>query len=228
MRLAAQERGGPARREQRVELAVAQHPDQGLLLADRLEVEAGNRLERGALVAARLLLAAAAPMDVGRFHAILVLHDAAHPHHRGDLVLGQPDALALEVGGRADAGVGAHVDAGMPEQPRHEGRDAHIGRGAGRDGADIARERQLGDVEFLVAEGAEEDLLRVERQVGRRAALDLDAAILDGPAAVVVAAGDRDRHLDHGGSLSAVGWDCAWWEQPALLLAKPYWLPFRL
>src|SRR5262249_58172224 len=62
VRLAAQERGGRARREQRVELAVAQHADQRVLLADRLEVEAGDRLERRALRAPRLLLAAAAPM----------------------------------------------------------------------------------------------------------------------------------------------------------------------
>ena len=66
VRLAAQERRRRARREQRVELAVAQHADQRLVLADRLEVEARDRLERRALVASGLLLAAAAPMDVGR------------------------------------------------------------------------------------------------------------------------------------------------------------------
>ncbi len=40
VRLAAQERRRPARREQRIKLAVAQHADQSLLLADRLQVEA--------------------------------------------------------------------------------------------------------------------------------------------------------------------------------------------
>src|SRR3979490_3260847 len=44
VRLAAQERRRRARREQGVELAVAQHADESLLLADRLQVEPGNRL----------------------------------------------------------------------------------------------------------------------------------------------------------------------------------------
>ena len=112
-------------------------------------------------------------------HAVFVLHHAAHPDHGGDLIFRQADALAAQVLRRLDAGVGADVDAGMAEQPRHEGRDADIGRGAGRDGAHVARERQLRDVEFLVAEGAEENLLGIERQVGDGAALDLDAAVLD-------------------------------------------------
>ena len=55
---------GAARREQCVELAVAQHADQRLILADRLQVETRDRLERGALVAAGFLLAAAAPVDL--------------------------------------------------------------------------------------------------------------------------------------------------------------------
>src|SRR5262249_58350801 len=71
--LAAQEGGGCPRREQRVELAVAQHADQRLLLADRLEVAAGARLVPRAPAAPRLLLTAAAPMDVGGRHTVFVL-----------------------------------------------------------------------------------------------------------------------------------------------------------
>src|SRR5262249_45648084 len=48
----------------------------------------------------------------------------------------------------------------------------------------------------LELEGAVEDLLRIERQVGDGAALHLDAAVLDGAGAGVVAARDRYRHLD--------------------------------
>ena len=117
---------------------------------------------------------------------------------------GRPTRLPRRSSGLLDAGVGAHVDAGMPEQPRHERRNADIVRGSGRDGADVARERQFADVELLIAEGAEEDLLRIERQIGDRAALDLDAAIQDRAAAIVVAARDRYRHLDHGGLLLRV------------------------
>jgi len=69
-----------------------------------------------------------------------VLHHAAHPDHGGDLIFRQADALAAQVGGRADAGIGADVDAGMPEQPRHEGGDADIGRIPRGNGADVARE----------------------------------------------------------------------------------------
>src|SRR5262249_32646151 len=119
------------------------------------------------------------------------------------------DALAAQVSRRADAGVHANVDAGMPEQPRHEGGDAHIGRRPGRDGAHVARERKLRDVEFLVAERAEKNFLGIERQIRDGAALDLHPAVADGARAVVISAGNRYRHLDHGASRSAcsgVGW----------------------
>ena len=197
-----QERRRPARGEQRVELAVAQHVDQRLVRLERLEVEARDRLERRALVPARLLLAAVAPVDLGRLHAVFVLQHAAHPDHRRDLVFGQADALAAQVLRLVDAGVGAHIDAGMPEQPRHEGRDADVLRRARRHGADVARERHLGDVEFLELEQPVEDLLRVERQVVDVAALDLHAAVDDRLGAIVIAAGDRYRQFGHGSSWS--------------------------
>src|SRR5262249_23280445 len=110
--------------------------------------------------------------------------------------------------GRRDAGSGAQVDAGMPEQPRHEGGDADIGRVPRRHRADIARERKLRDVEFLVAEGAKEDLFRIKRQVGDLAACHLDTAVPDGACTVVVAARNGYRHLHHWGLLLgfALGW----------------------
>src|SRR5258705_9628908 len=85
----------------------------------------------------------------------------------------------------------------MPEQTRHEGGDDDIGRITRGNGADVARERQLRDVEFLIAEGAKENLLRIQRQVGDVAAFHLDAAIPDGAGAIVIAARDRYRHLNH-------------------------------
>ena len=148
-------------------------------------------------------------MDLRRQHAIFVLQHAAHPDYGGDLIFRQTDALALEIGRRADAGIGAHVDAGMPEQARHEGGDADIGRIPRCYRADVARERKLRDVEFLVAEGAKEDLFRIKRQVGDLAAFHLDAAVPDGAGAVVVAARNGYRHLHHRGLLTgfALGWD---------------------
>ena len=155
-------------------------------------------------------------MSVG-LHAVFVLQHAAHPDHRGDLVLGQADALAAQVVRLADAGIGAHIDAGVAEQPRHERRDADIVRRAGRHGADIARERQLGDLELLEAEGAKEDFLRIERQVVDGAALDLHAAVLDRLGAVVIAA--RNPAGDISGSTPGVsaGHQGIW-----------FGLPFRL
>src|SRR5262245_20487902 len=146
-------------------------------------------------------------MDIRRRHAVFVLQHAAHPDHGGDLIFRQADALAPEVGRRADAGIGAHVDPGMPKQPRHEGGDADIGRIPRCDRAHIARKRKLRDVEFLVAEGAKEDFFRIKRQVDDLAAFDLDAAVPDGARAVVIAARNRYRHLNHWGLLVVSRWD---------------------
>src|SRR4029453_15942015 len=201
--LAVEEGRWRARREQRIELAVAQHVDQRLPGLERLEVEAGDGLERRPLAAAGLLLPAVAPMDLVGPHAVFVLHHAAHPDHRRDLIFGQADALAAQVLRGADASTGADVDAGVAEDARYESRDADIGRGAPRDRAQIARERQLRDIELVELEGAVEDLLRIERQIGDRAAVDLHASVPDCRRAVVVAACDRDRHLDHGDSFWA-------------------------
>src|SRR5205807_2532899 len=73
----------------------------------------------------------------------------------------------------------------------------------------VARERKFRDVEFLVTERAKKNLFGIERQVRDRAALDLHPAVLDGARAVVIAAGNRYRHLDHSGLLIgiAAGWD---------------------
>src|SRR5262249_14771187 len=202
VRFAAQERRGRPRREQRVQLAIPQHTDERLLFADGFEVEARNRLERGALVASRFFLTAAAPMDLLRQHAVFVLQHAAHPDHGGDLIFRPANPLALEIGPGADAGIAAHIDAGMPEQPRDKGWDADIGRIARGHGADIAREREFRDVELLIAEGAEEYLLGIERQVSGRAAFHLYPAIPDGARAVVIAARNGYRHLDPWASFS--------------------------
>src|SRR5215216_3611598 len=181
----------------------SQQADEGLVGTERLEVETRDGLERRALLPSGLFLAAVAPMNVDGEHAVFVLHHPAHPHHRGDLVLGQADALALEIGGLTNPGIGADVDAGMAEDARDERRDADIVGHAGRDGAEIARERELRDVEFLEAKGAMEDLFRVERQVRGGAAFHLHPAVEDGTRAVVIAARDRDR--DHHASLRNVG-----------------------
>src|SRR5205823_5439751 len=116
--------------------------------------------------------------------------------HRSDLIFGQADQTALQIGGFANAAVGADIDARVAEQPRHESGNAEIGRNAGIDGAQIRAERQLADVEFLVLESAVENLLRLHRQIGDGAAFHRDAAVPNGARAVVIAAGQRNRNLN--------------------------------
>jgi hypothetical protein len=113
-----------------------------------------------------------------------------------ELVLGQADALALEVLRLADA-VLAHVERGVAEGAREEDRDRHIGAVAARRLHAIAREGQLGDIELLAAHGAKEHLLRVEVHVHRIDAVDLHTAIEQCTRAVVVAHGDGELELGH-------------------------------
>ena len=86
---------------------------------------------------AGLLLAAAAPMNLGRQHAIFVLDQTAHPHHGGDLIFGHADALAAQILRLLYPGSHADIDSGMPENARHESRNANIGCVARRDCAGV-------------------------------------------------------------------------------------------
>nr|WP_292038977.1 hypothetical protein [Massilia sp. UBA6681] len=140
--------------------------------------------------------AAAHPGHVGRQDAVVVLQDRAHPDVGGELVLGQADAAAAQVLGALDA-VGAHVDRGVAEGARQEHRHADVGQGAGGGLDGGAGERQLADVEFLGAEGAEEDLFRRERHEDGIDAVDLDGAVDQGAATVVIADGHGELQFVH-------------------------------
>src|SRR5579863_5774606 len=85
----------------------------------------------------------------------------------------------------------------MAEDARHERRHADIAGGAGRHRADVAGKRNLRDVEFLELEGAVENLLRIHRQIGDVATLDLHPPVADRARAVVIAACNRYRHVTH-------------------------------
>src|SRR5262249_2886697 len=87
-----------------------------------------------------LLLPTVAPMDLVRLDAVFVLHHAAHPDHRGDLIFREADALAAQILRRADACVGADVDAGVAAEPRHGRRGCgERRRGPRRPCADSSR-----------------------------------------------------------------------------------------
>ena len=164
-------------------------------MRNRLQIDIRRKLEVRALLAAGLLDAAVAPADFGRFHAVLVLQDAADPDVGGDLVFRQADGLAFQILRPRDAAVGPDVDAGMAKQARDERRDRDVVVLSARDLQRIARERQLADVEFLVLEGAVERLLGLERRADQLAALDLDAAVEQRARPVVVTAGEADPEL---------------------------------
>ena len=143
-----------------------------------------------------LLQPAADPVDVGGLHAVFVLQDRARPDIGGELIFGDADLAALQVRGLLDA-VGAHIDRGVAERARHEGRHAHIGEVALRGLHRGARQRQLADVELGMAERAEEDLLRVERHEHRIDAVDLHGAVGERAGAVIVAHRDGETEFRH-------------------------------
>ena len=134
-------------------------------------------------------------MDVGRIDAVFLLEDAAHPDVRGLLVFRQADELALEIGRAADVAVSPDVDRRMPEMSRHERRNRDVGTKAARRRHQVAVERQLGDVEVVIAERPEKQLLGIERQIGDLAPVDLHAAVLDRTGAVVFGAGNCQRDV---------------------------------
>ncbi len=176
------------------------------MLRNGLQVDVGRQPDGGALVAAGILQAAPAPFDVGRRDPVFVLQDAPDPDIGGDLIFRQPDRLAAQVLRALDAAVAADVDSAVPEQPRHEGRDRDVVRVAACRGHDVARQRDLADVELAELEGAVERLLRLQRDRRDVAALDRRAAVEQRARAVVVA--DRQAQSQcHVVSLARPGRD---------------------
>ncbi|MNT47133.1 hypothetical protein D3C72_1838250 [compost metagenome] len=128
--------------------------------------------------------------------AKVVLQDRARPHDRGELVLRNADAAALHVLGTPDT-ILAHVDGGVAERPREKDGHCDVRTVAARMLDQVARERQLADIEVLAAHGAEEHFLRVERHVDGIDAVDLDAAIEQRAGTVIVAHGDGEAEFGH-------------------------------
>src|SRR6185312_10050251 len=61
----------------------------------------------------------------------------------------------------------------------------------------VAAQRQLADIELGLAEGAEEDFLRLQHHEDRVDPVDLHRAVEERPHAVVIADGDRKFELAH-------------------------------
>ena len=101
---------------------------------------------------------------------------------------GTPTSLPLRSAWLPQAAVGTHVDHRVAEASRHERRNANIAALIARSLEDIAVERQLGDVEFLVSGCPKKNLFRLERNVVDLAPFDPDAAVHDRAGAIVISA----------------------------------------
>jgi hypothetical protein len=173
----------------RVELALDHHGAEVGLDRHRMHDDAGRRLEAGGAAMAVRGGPLHPPFHVLRSDAPLVLQRAARPQRRGLLILRHADALALEVGGRLDAGVAPHHR--QPDEAVVAVRQRHHQR----------RHRHLADVEVAELELAPEDLRRMRRRDHEVDAVDRDAAVDDRPGARI--GGEADAELQfrrHGHS----------------------------
>jgi hypothetical protein len=111
------------------------------------------------------------------------------PDRRCHLVLGNADALVLQVFGPVDPGVDMDVDRRVAELARREDRDGDEREVAARPAGHVAAERHLGHVELLVHQHAPEDLFGpVEGDHRQVDPLGPHRAVAQRPHAVIVAA----------------------------------------
>ena len=89
------------------------------------------------------------PMYGFRPQAIVVLENASYPYVGGNLILGQPDELALQVLSTVDPTVGPDVDSRVTKEPGYECRNAHVGVCAARNHQRVTADRYLRYVKFL-------------------------------------------------------------------------------
>jgi hypothetical protein len=134
-------------------------------------------------------------------HAVVLLQDAADPDVGRELVLGQADRPADEVGRLADPAARTDVDAAVPEHPRREGGYGHERRFRLLQAHHVARQRQFRGVELGVADHAVEDLLHLQADAGQGHSFDTDRAVPQalGPVAL------RARQAQLQGQLSSSG-----------------------
>ena len=168
---------------------------------DLVDAHARRGGEAGGAAMALVGIALHEPFDVAGMHVEFVLQDAARPDRPGLLIFRHADALAAQVGGRRDARIGAHDDAGVEELAHGEDRDRHPAGIAARHRDDQRRHRHLGDVEFGEAQLPPEHLGRMHHGGDELDPLRRDTAFEQRPRALVV--GERDTQLEvgsgHGG-----------------------------
>src|SRR5271169_2696045 len=192
----APETGRHARANKSVDLARFQHDRQRAAFRRVFERHSVGQRDGDFLHPSCFFQPAADPMHVGRLDAVVVFEDGARPDIGSQLIFRYTDFFFPEVGWLLDA-VGAHIDRGVAEGARHKGRHADIGTIALRGLDREARHRQFAAVEFGMAEGAEEDFLRIERHENWIDAIDLYQPVRKRPGAIIVADGDGEIESGH-------------------------------
>src|SRR4029453_13286803 len=118
--VAALEAGRDARSDEGIDSPVRQHSRERSARRRILEVNGRWQFDGYLFQPTRLLEPAADPMHVGRLHVEIVLEQGPRPNVGGEVIFGDTDPLALEVGRSLDA-VGAHIDGGVAERSRQKG-----------------------------------------------------------------------------------------------------------
>ncbi len=197
VRVAAIKAGWRAGPDHGIELPTRQQAGDGFIRPCVLHANIGRQVQADFLDTPGLFIAAANPGHVRRANAVLLFQDHADPDVGGELILRQPDTLALQIRRRLNA-VGADIDRGVAEGARRKYRHGDIGAVPGRRFHGVAAHRQFADVEVAVAKGAEENLLRIEQHVLRIDTVDLDGAVHQRTHPVVVADRYGELKLRHG------------------------------
>jgi hypothetical protein len=116
---------------------------------------------------------------------MILCQQGAGPNICSELVLGNADLAVLKVVRRLYP-VLANINRGVTKRAGHKGWHSDVGRRARCRQDGEARERQLADIEFGMTECPEEDLFRAQRHDYGGDTIDLNAAIEQGPGAIVV------------------------------------------
>ena len=149
-------------------------------------------------VRAGLLHGALDPPDGIEIHIELMRQETARPDRGGLGIERKPDALAFEILGRADA-ARIDEDVAVAKDARGKDRQRHERTVAAAHQADEFGRRKLGDVEFVPAHHAVENLAaRPQRDAIEVDSLGNDIPFPNGFHPIVAAAGEAQGKAWHG------------------------------
>src|SRR5215813_1213621 len=184
-------------REQGIELARRKHRLERFPALDELELDRLRQVERYERRLDEGIQTAHEPMHVLGFHTKVVLQEASHEAEPGRAPLRGADALALEVAGFLDAGIAAHIDAGMAKNLGERDRHRHEWAVAARFERGVGGQRELRDLKLLTVEHALEALAGAQNLDVELDPRRLDAAVHQRTGAVIIPTGKRKLEVGH-------------------------------